>query len=112
MNLRGRNKVNPNFNMSSMTDIVFLLLIFFMLTTSFIQWQHIELAIDDIESTTLNLPSQSIITVDDYQQYLLDENIMTLTEIIESIKKRVHKNPKHLVLVQPVKNLTLQKLTM
>jgi len=36
MNLRGRNKVNPNFNMSSMTDIVFLLLIFFMLTSTLV----------------------------------------------------------------------------
>ncbi|MDC3105418.1 biopolymer transporter ExbD, partial [bacterium] len=32
MALKSRNKVSPNFNMSSMTDIVFLLLIFFMLT--------------------------------------------------------------------------------
>ena len=31
MNLKGRNKVTPEFNMSSMTDIVFLLLIFFMI---------------------------------------------------------------------------------
>ena len=29
MNLRGRNKITPEFNMSSMTDVVFLLLIFF-----------------------------------------------------------------------------------
>lgn len=32
MNLRGRNKVSPEFSMSSMTDIVFLLLVFFLLT--------------------------------------------------------------------------------
>ena len=31
MNLRGRNKISPEFNMSSMTDVVFLLLIFFMI---------------------------------------------------------------------------------
>ena len=36
MNLRGRNKVDPSFNMSSMTDIVFLLLIFFMLTSTLV----------------------------------------------------------------------------
>ena len=33
MNLRGRNKVSPEFSMSSMTDIVFLLLVFFLLTS-------------------------------------------------------------------------------
>ncbi|AXG67998.1 biopolymer transport protein ExbD [Kordia sp. SMS9] len=34
MKLRGRNKVSPEFSMSSMTDIVFLLLVFFMLTSN------------------------------------------------------------------------------
>ena len=34
MNFKNRNKVSPEFSMSSMTDIVFLLLIFFMLTSS------------------------------------------------------------------------------
>ncbi len=34
MKLKGRNKVSPEFSMSSMTDIVFLLLIFFMLTSN------------------------------------------------------------------------------
>ncbi len=34
MNLKGRNKITPEFNMSSMTDIVFLLLIFFMIAST------------------------------------------------------------------------------
>ena len=34
MNFKNRNKVSPEFSMSSMTDIVFLLLIFFMLTSN------------------------------------------------------------------------------
>jgi biopolymer transport protein ExbD len=34
MKLKGRNKVSPDFSMSSMTDIVFLLHIFFMLTAN------------------------------------------------------------------------------
>jgi biopolymer transport protein ExbD len=34
MKLKGRNKISPEFSMASMTDIVFLLLIFFMLTAN------------------------------------------------------------------------------
>ncbi|MBL7472493.1 ExbD/TolR family protein [Robertkochia sediminum] len=34
MKLKGRNKVSPEFSMSSMTDIVFLLLVFFMITSN------------------------------------------------------------------------------
>ena len=36
MGLQSKNKIDASFSMSSMTDIIFLLLIFFMLTSSFI----------------------------------------------------------------------------
>lgn len=34
MGLKRRNKINPNFSMASMTDVIFLLLIFFMITST------------------------------------------------------------------------------
>lgn len=37
MGVKKRNKVSAEFSMSSLTDIIFLLLIFFMLTSSMIQ---------------------------------------------------------------------------
>jgi biopolymer transport protein ExbD len=45
MNLRGRNKVSAEFNMSSMTDIVFLLLIFFMLTSTMVTTNALDLVL-------------------------------------------------------------------
>lgn len=36
MGIKKRNKVSAQFNMSSLTDIIFLLLIFFMLTSSLV----------------------------------------------------------------------------
>lgn len=36
MDIKSKNKVDVNFNMASMTDMVFLLLIFFMLTSNFV----------------------------------------------------------------------------
>jgi len=36
MSLRSRNKISVSFSMASMTDIVFLLLIFFMITSTFV----------------------------------------------------------------------------
>ena len=34
MDFKTSNKITPNFNMSSMTDVVFLLLIFFMIAST------------------------------------------------------------------------------
>lgn len=47
MGLKKRNKVNAEFSMSSLTDIIFLLLIFFMLTATFVRIQPFELPKSD-----------------------------------------------------------------
>ena len=51
MAIKKRNKVNAEFSMSSLTDIIFLLLIFFMLTSSMVQ---INLDLPESDSKALN----------------------------------------------------------
>jgi biopolymer transport protein ExbD len=53
MALRSRNKVSANFNMSSMTDIVFLLLIFFMLTSTLVSPNALKLLLPSSKAKTL-----------------------------------------------------------
>lgn len=62
MNLRGRNKVSPEFSMSSMTDIVFLLLVFFLLTSPAITPDALDLILPKAngKSTTVQKASVSI----------------------------------------------------
>ena len=75
MALKSRNKVKADFNMSSMTDIVFLLLIFFMLTFGIPRHEELDLNlpkgsakttensetiaihIEDIEGDTVKIPN-------------------------------------------------------
>lgn len=52
MNIKGRNKVTPEFNMSSMTDIVFLLLIFFMLTSTMVTTNALDLVLPKAKGKT------------------------------------------------------------
>jgi len=47
MGLKKRNKVSAEFSMSSLTDIIFLLLIFFMLTSNFVRIQPFDLPESD-----------------------------------------------------------------
>ena len=54
MNFRGRNKVSPEFNMSSMTDIVFLLLIFFMLTSTLVTVNALDILLPKAQGKTEN----------------------------------------------------------
>lgn len=54
MNIRGRNKIDANFNMSSMTDIVFLLLIFFMLSSTLVTVNAIDVLLPKAGGKTEN----------------------------------------------------------
>jgi biopolymer transport protein ExbD len=60
MDIRGRNKVNPNFNMSSMTDIVFLLLIFFMITSTLVTTSALDILLPKARGKTENKKSISV----------------------------------------------------
>jgi len=68
MAIKSRNKISPNFNMSSMTDIVFLLLIFFMLTSTLVSPNALKLLLPSSDSKTLakQTVSVSIKTVGEY----------------------------------------------
>ena len=50
MGLKRANKANAQFNMSSLTDIIFLLLIFFMLTSNFVQIRPFDLPKSDSQT--------------------------------------------------------------
>tara|TARA_B100000683_G_C12439344_1_gene535323 strand:+ start:537 stop:926 length:390 start_codon:yes stop_codon:yes gene_type:complete len=75
MNLRGRNKVNPNFNMSSMTDIVFLLLIFFMLTSTLVSPNALKLLLPNSKAKTLEKQTISISINKDIHFYINENRV-------------------------------------
>ena len=80
MALRSRNKVTPNFNMSSMTDIVFLLLIFFMLTSTLVSPNALKLLLPNSKSKTLEKQTISI-SIDKNINFYIDENQVNITEL-------------------------------
>ena len=70
MNLRGRNKVTPEFNMSSMTDIVFLLLIFFMLASTLVSVNAIDILLPKASGKTENKKSVAVSIKKDLSYYI------------------------------------------
>ncbi len=70
MDLRGRNKITPEFNMSSMTDIVFLLLIFFMLASTLVSVNAIDILLPKASGKTENKKSVSVSIKKDLSYYI------------------------------------------
>ncbi|WP_147679023.1 ExbD/TolR family protein [Algibacter pacificus] len=70
MNFRGRNKVSPEFNMSSMTDIVFLLLIFFMIASTLVTTNAIDIILPKASGKTENKKSIAVSIKKDLTYYI------------------------------------------
>ena len=68
MALKRRNKADASFNMSSMTDIIFLLLIFFMLTSTVVHPNAIKLMLPQSSEQTSAKPLTRV-TIDKELNY-------------------------------------------
>ncbi len=80
MNLRGRNKVSPEFNMSSMTDIVFLLLIFFMLTSTMVTTNALDLVLPKAKGKT-DSNKNIAVSIDKELQFYIDKEKVSEAEL-------------------------------
>ena len=79
MNLRGRNKISPEFSMSSMTDIVFLLLVFFLLTSPAITPDALDLILPKAKGKTTNVQKASVSITKDGAYYVNKERVSEYT---------------------------------
>ena len=75
MNLKTKHKVEAAFSMSSMTDIIFLLLIFFMLTASFITPSGLPVNLPTSKSSNIVIQKVSVTITKDLKYYVDDERV-------------------------------------
>ena len=90
MNLRGRNKITPEFNMSSMTDIVFLLLIFFMIASTLVTTNAIDILLPTASGKTENKKSISVSIQKDLVFYIDQKEVEVQnleTELLQLLQK-------------------------
>ncbi len=82
MGLKKRNKVSAEFNMSSLTDIIFLLLIFFMLTSTLVAPNSLNLKLPGSSQASTSSPSNldRVRIKKDGRFYLNNKNV-ELTEL-------------------------------
>ena len=87
MSLSSRNKVSVQFSMSGMTDIVFLLLIFFMLTSTLVVPNALKLLLPQSNNQTSANPITSVSITKDIKFYLDNTEIP-----IANLEKELQRN--------------------
>lgn len=91
MNLRKNSKINTEFNASSMTDIVFLLLIFFIIISSVVKDPALKLVLPKGTNNVNVVNEVIIVSVDANLNYAVDD-IKTSYERLPSVLGQVLRN--------------------
>lgn len=86
MGLKKNSKVSAEFSMSSLTDIIFLLLIFFMLTSNFVRIQPFELPESDSKTVA---PVSIMVSITQDGTYDVDGETVSESQLSGVLRNKV-----------------------
>ncbi len=107
MAIKSRNKVEPTFNSSSMSDLVFLLLIFFMLTSTLVAPNAIKLMLPSSNSKTMAKQTVTVYVNDQYQYYV-NETPADETQLADLINANIGNDTQATVVLRSDKSVPVQ----
>ena len=88
MAIRSSNKISPSFNMASMTDMVFLLLIFFMVTSTMVSPNALKLLLPQSNNQTAAKAITSVSITKDLHYYI-ETTPVTLTDLERQLQLKL-----------------------
>jgi biopolymer transport protein ExbD len=89
MALKRRNKVEPEFSLAAMIDVIFLLLMFFMLTSKFVTPNALNLQLPSSSSSSDVAKPSLTVSVNPKGEYYLNSVKMDKTRLMSSVESRV-----------------------
>jgi len=96
------------FSTISLTDIVLLLLIFFLLTSSFVVQPGIKVKLPKAASGQQDDSNKIFLTVTKREQIFLNQKQISRDQLGTKLRKLLQKNPEKLVVIRADKNLSLE----
>ena len=107
MALRSKNKVSAAFNMSSMTDIVFLLLIFFMLTSTLVTTNALDLVLPNSTAQTVKKQRVSV-SINENFEYFIDKESVELKYIEAQLIDKLAGQDEQVVVLRVDKSVPIE----
>ncbi len=107
MAIQTRNKKSIAFSMASMSDLVFLLLIFFMLTSTLVSPNAIKLLLPSSSSRTMAKQTVTIY-INDKFKYFVNENQVNLSNLQDKIDNKIAGQVDASVVLRADKSVPLQ----
>ena len=107
MALRSKNKVSAAFSMSSMTDIVFLLLIFFMLTSTLVTTNALDLILPNSTAQTVKKQRVSV-SINENFEYFIDKESVELKYIEAQLIDKLAGQDEQVVVLRVDKSVPIE----
>ena len=107
MALRSKNKVSAAFSMSSMTDIVFLLLIFFMLTSTLVTTNALDLVLPNSTAQTVKKQRVSV-SINENFEYFIDKEAVELKYIEAQLIDKLSGQDEQVVVLRVDKSVPVE----
>ncbi|MBN2614754.1 MAG: biopolymer transporter ExbD [Bacteroidales bacterium] len=107
MAIETRNKINTAFSMASMSDLVFLLLIFFMLTSTLVAPNAIKLLLPSSHSKTMAKQSLTVY-IDKSGNFYVGENKTSSDALQNAIFSKIEKNTTATIVVRADRSVPVQ----
>ena len=108
MAIKSRNKVEPTFNSSSMSDLVFLLLIFFMLTSTLVAPNAIKLMLPSSTSKTMAKQTVTVYVDESYQYQVNETKVAEESQLMDLINTAIGNDPQATVVLRSDKTVPVQ----
>jgi biopolymer transport protein ExbD len=99
MNLRSRSKVSAEFSMASMTDLVFLLLIFFMLTSTLVTSSALDVILPKSKAQSVNKASITV-TIDADLKVSVNDAVVPMDQLEVQLLSLASQDPERLVILR------------
>jgi len=109
MALKPSNKRDPNFSMSSLTDIIFLLLIFFMLTSTFVTPNALNLTLPSSNSKSTAKPKVSVSITKGMEYYVNSERV-TFDNLEQKLGEMLKGEEDPTVFLNAEKSVSIEKV--
>jgi len=107
MALKSRNKISAAFSTSGMTDIVFLLLIFFMITSTLIHPTALKLLLPQSSHQTSAKPLTTVSITRDLQFYIEDQ-LVEVNDLERILQQKIGNNPEIYISLHADKSVPLE----
>ncbi|MDP4729596.1 MAG: biopolymer transporter ExbD [Schleiferiaceae bacterium] len=99
MNLKSRSKVSAEFSMSSMTDLVFLLLIFFMLTSTLVTSSALDVILPKSKAQSVN-KAQITVTITPELEVSVNEDVIPVDQVEARILALANGDPESVIILR------------